>query len=82
MNKKITPSEVLKIAGEILQWKSPMLMTVGRLNKVKLIASSAITQTHDHLNQNDLLSTKYRRLIKAKATIAQIVKYNACNNII
>jgi len=69
--KELNSLEILQIATEILKWKLPMLMTEETLNKVKSIAGSAVTQTHDYLQ-----NISPRKVNKPNIRIDDIVQFN------
>lgn len=71
---ELTTAEILKLSTEILSWELPLTMTAARLESVKSIATSALTQTHNHLK--DPFKRLERVVIKPKISIADLVKLN------
>lgn len=69
-----TIAEVLKFASEILKWKLPVLLTEDKLMKLKAVAGSAITQSHDQLK--DPLLSSQRIVIKPRISINDLVALN------
>lgn len=71
-------SEILKLATEILSWSVPFLMTSEKLSKMKIVAGSVVTKTHDHLiNQFSLTVPKS---LKPRVSIKELVIYNKSKN--
>lgn len=80
MAYKLKNEEVAEVAGEILKWKLPMLMTDHKLIKIKRVASFALTlcrstpeepycalpknKKKPHIDVNDLV--KINQFIKSK----------------
>ena len=80
MAYKLKTEEAAEVAGEILKWKLPMLMTDHKLVKIKRVASFALTLCHSmpkapycillknkkkpHIDVNDLV--KINQFIKSK----------------
>jgi hypothetical protein len=63
--------EVTKIAAELLKWELPLTLTQSDLDKIRVIANSAITHSHDVLNMNIA-----RIVIKPKISIDDIARFN------
>ena len=67
-------TEVLNFAAQILKWNLPMQMTEEKLAKIKIVAGSAITQTHNQLNESVRPLSKI--MIKPKISISDLAKLN------
>jgi hypothetical protein len=63
--------EIVRIAADVLNWELPMLLTQSELDQMKVIASAAITHSHDVLNIKSS-----RLIIKPNVKISDLAKFN------
>lgn len=74
ITKEKTVTEILDYAAEMLTWDLPLEITKEKLIKIKAVAASAITQTHNHLKE--VVNPLNKIVIKPRISIGDLVKLN------
>ncbi|WP_158799172.1 hypothetical protein [Pedobacter sp. L105] len=69
-----TTAEILEFSTEILKWKLPVIMTEDKLMKMKAVAGSIITQSHDMLKEP--INSLNKIVIKPRININDLINLN------